>query len=211
MRCDATLLGELDGASLELAVGAGQLGLFSPPQGVSAHISPIQEALYIIYMLFSGMNRRTGRNRVTKIPSDPSAQAFRQAFLVPKLVPALGAVTANALPPASLSLEMFSKGYGTSLRVSHASDKQQTSTTGALLEAEASKRCSHDQCPPCRFCGLIIHIEVFGIISLVYSTEYARTRGTRLQRHFGGIPFWAAHGTLALHSVTQSLNQVFIC
>lgn len=110
------------------------------------------------------MNRRTGRNSVTEIPSDPSAQAFRQAFLVPKLVPALGAVTANALPPASLGLEIFSKGYGTSLRVSHASDKQQTSETGALLEAEAYERCSHDQCPPCLFCGILIHIEVFAMI-----------------------------------------------
>jgi hypothetical protein len=158
------LLGELDGASWEPAGGAGQLGLFSPPEGVPAHISPIQEALYIIYMLVSGMNRRTGRNSVTEIPSDPSAQAFRQAFLVPKLVPALGAVTANALSPASLGLEMILKGYGTSLRVSHASDKQQTSETGALLEAEAYERCSHDQCPPCLFCGILIHIEVFEMI-----------------------------------------------
>lgn len=179
------MLGELDGASWEPAVGAGQLGLFSPPQGVPAHILPIQEALYIIYMLYIGMNRRTGRNSVTEIPSDPSAQAFRQAFLVPKLVPALGAVTANALPPPFLGLGMFSKGYGTSLRVSRASDKQQTSATGALLEAGAYERCSHGQCLPGQFCGLIILIEVFEINTLLYSTEYARTRGTRLQRHFG--------------------------
>ena len=205
------MLAELDRASWEPAVGAGLLGLFSPPQGVPAHILPIQEALCIIYMLFSGMNRRSGRNSVTEIPSDPSAQAFRQAFLVPKLVPALGAVTANALPPASLGFEMFSKGYGTSLRVSHASDKQQTSATGALLEAEAYERCSQDQCPPCLFCGILIHIEVFPMIGLVYSIEYARTREARLQRHFGGIPFWAAHATLALHNLNQSLNQVFIC
>jgi hypothetical protein len=171
--CDPTLFGELDGASLQPAAGAGQLGLFSPPDGVPAHISPIQGALYIIYMLFKGMNRRADRNSVTEIPSDPSAQAFRQAFLVPKLVPALGAVTANALPPTSSGLEMFYKVYGASLRVSHASDKQQTSATEALLEAEAYERCSHDQCSPGRFCRLVIHIELYEIISLVHSTEYA--------------------------------------
>lgn len=79
-------------------------GALSPPEGVPAHISPIQEALCITKMLCSGMNLPTGRNSVAEIPSDPSSQAFRQAFLVAKLVPALGAVTANTLPPSSLGL-----------------------------------------------------------------------------------------------------------
>lgn len=79
-------------------------GALSPPQGVTAYISPIQEALYITKIPCSGMNWPTGRNSVTVIPSDLSSQVFRQAFLVAKLVPAMGAVTANPLPPSSLGL-----------------------------------------------------------------------------------------------------------
>lgn len=83
------------------------------------------------------MNLSTCRNSVIEIPSDPIVQAFRQAFLVAKLVPALGPVTANTFPCSSLGLEILSKGCRESSRVSHAWDRQQTSATVALLEANS--------------------------------------------------------------------------